>query len=133
MLPDFGFHHIGIAVYDIDATAEYFLEAGYEKTETVVDPIQNVRICFLKKEGMPMLELVAPVDDASPVVKTLAKGGVSPYHSCYRVRDIDDAVARLKKKRFILLGKPVEACAINNKKVCFMYNSKVGLIELVEE
>ena len=40
---------------------------------------------------------------------------------------------RLKKKRFILLGKPVEACAINNKKVCFMYNREVGLIELVEE
>lgn len=133
MLPDFGFHHVGIAVFDIDATAQYYVEAGYEKTETIVDPIQNVRICFLKKEGMPMLELVAPVDDASPVVKTLAKGGVSPYHSCYRVHDIPDAVARLKKKRFILLGKPVEACAINNKKVCFMYNREVGLIELVEE
>lgn len=133
MLPDFKFHHIGIAVFDIDATARYYVEAGYKKSESIVDPIQNIRICFLSKEGMPMLELLAPVDDKSPVVKTLEKVGVTPYHSCYLVRNIEEAIVLLKKKHFILLGKPVEACAINNKKVCFLFNREVGLIELLEE
>lgn len=55
MLPDFKFHHIGIAVFDIDDTAQYYIDAGYQKTETVIDTIQNVKICFLTKEGMPML------------------------------------------------------------------------------
>ena len=55
MLPDFKFHHIGIAVFDIDDTAQYYIDAGYQKTETVIDAIQNVKICFLTKEGMPLL------------------------------------------------------------------------------
>ena len=73
MLPDFKFHHIGIAVFDIDDTAQYYIDAGYQKTETVIDVIQNVKICFLTKEGMPMLELLAPVDENSPVNRTLDK------------------------------------------------------------
>ena len=76
MLPDFKFHHIGIAVFDIDDTAQYYIDAGYQKTETVIDAIQNVKICFLTKEGMPMLELLAPVDENSPVNRTLDKMGV---------------------------------------------------------
>ena len=60
MLAEFRFHHIGIAVFSIDETAEMYLAAGYEKTETIFDPIQNVHICFLTKDGMPMMELLAP-------------------------------------------------------------------------
>lgn len=132
MLPDFKFHHIGIAVFDIDVTASYYIEAGYIKSDTVVDEIQDVKICFLEKANMPRLELLAPVDEKSPVNFTLEKIGVTPYHSCYIVDDMEDAVYRLKKKSFILLTRPVEACAIGGKRVCFLYNKKVGLIELVE-
>lgn len=132
MLPYFRFHHAGIAVFNIDATAKYYLDAGYTKTETVYDPYQNVFICFLNKEGMPMVELLAPKDETSPVTKTLNKSGVTPYHFCYEVDDINQAIADLRKLKFVPLIKPVEACAINDKKVCFLFNKQVGLIELVE-
>ena len=49
MLPDFKFHHIGIAVFDIDATARYYVEAGYKKSETIVDPIQKYPDLFFVK------------------------------------------------------------------------------------
>lgn len=132
MLSDFNFHHIGIAVWNIDQTAQYYIDAGYKKTETIIDKIQNVKICFLTKENMPMLELLAPIDEHSPVNRTLDKMGVSPYHCCYSVDDMNDAIYRLKKKKFVPLIKPVEACAINGKRVCFLFNKTVGLIELVE-
>lgn len=132
MLQDFRFHHIGVAVYDIDKTAMYYTEAGYNKTETIVDPIQNVQICFLTKENMPMVELLAPVDNSSPVIKTLEKSGVSPYHMCYEVESIDDAIKLLKRKKFIPIIKPVSACALCNKRICFLYNKEVGLIEILE-
>lgn len=102
MLPDFKFHHIGIAVWDIEETALYYVDAGYMKAETVIDEIQNVKICFLTKENMPMLELLAPVDENSPVNRILNKMGVSPYHCCYLVDDMEDAVCRLKKKSLSL-------------------------------
>ncbi len=132
MLPDFEFHHIGIAVFDIEETSQYYIDAGYCKTETIVDEIQNVKICFLEKKGMPLLELLAPINEKSPVNRTLDKMGVSPYHCCYAVVDIDSAIYRLKQKMFIPLTKPVVACAIEGKRVCFLFNKKVGLIELLE-
>jgi len=132
MLPYFRFHHIGVAVFNIDATAKYYLDAGYNKTETVYDRVQNVYICFLTKDKMPMVELLAPVDNTSPVIKTLEKTGVTPYHFCYEVDDITQAIADLRKMCFVPIIKPVEACAINNRKVCFLFNKNVGLIELVE-
>jgi len=132
MLSCFKFHHIGIAVFDIEKTARLYIEAGYSKTETVYDPIQNVDICFLEKQGMPRVELLAPKDEKSPVVKTLQKNGVTPYHNCYEVPDIDSAVAELKKKKFVMVAKPSPACAIDNRNVCFLFNKDLGLIELVE-
>ena len=132
MLPYFRFHHIGVAVFDIDATASYYVNAGYARTDTVYDPHQNVNICFLTKEGMPMVELLAPKDSTSPVTKTLEKSGVTPYHICYEVDDIDVAVADLRKLKYVPLIKPVEACAIGGRRVCFLFNRQVGLIELVE-
>jgi len=132
MLSYFRFHHIGIAVFDIDKTARYYIGAGYTKTETIFDPIQGVYICFLKKESMPMVELLAPKDLSSPVSKTLQKSGVTPYHNCYEVDNIEYAVRDLKKLHFVSIIKPVEACAINNKRVCFLFNKDIGLIELVE-
>lgn len=132
MLPDFRFHHIGIAVNDIDVTAKYYIDAGYIKSETVVDPIQNIEICFLTKDSMPTIELLAAVNAESPVVKILEKVGVSPYHNCYEVDDIEIAIKSLKRQRYIPLSKPVVACALENKRVCFLYNKDVGLIELVE-
>ena len=126
------FHHIGIACHDIEATKPFYVALGYVASETVEDPIQNIFICFLDKLGMPKLELLAPVDEQSPVNRTLAASGVTPYHVCYEVEDLDATIKELKGQRFIRVSKPVPACAINNRRVCFLYNKDVGLIELVE-
>lgn len=133
MLPELTFHHIGIAVYDIEKTAIIYENAGYKRSSTIFDEIQNVKICFLEKEGMPQIELLEPVNEDSPVVKILDKNGVSPYHICYEVTDIDESVRKLKKQRYIVVVKPVKAVAIENRKVCFLFNKEIGLIELVEQ
>ena len=132
MLDSFKFHHIGFATKDIDATASVYEQGGYLRLGAVFDPIQNVNICWLTKEGMPTVELVAPVDEKSPVNKTLEKVGVSPYHCCYVVDNIEESVVELKKQRYILVSKPAEAIAFRGSRVCFLYNKNMGLIELVE-
>lgn len=126
------FHHIGIACRDIDKTREFYLGLGYTASPVVDDPLQHVRICFLDKEGAPRLELLEPLDDQSPVARTLATAGVTPYHFCYEVRNIDEAVAALRTKRFLLVSGPVPACALGDRRIAFLYNKNNGLIELVE-
>ena len=126
------FHHIGIACHDIEATKPFYVALGYVASETIVDPIQNIKNCFLSKSSMPQIELLAPVDGNSPVVRTLETSGVTPYHICYEVDDIKAAIKELREQHFVRVSKPQPACAINNRRVCFLYNKDVGLIELVE-
>lgn len=132
MLSEFIFHHIGIATNSIDLTTPYYLEAGYMITEKIYDPLQKVNICFLCKEGNPYLELIEPASKESPINNVLLKSGVTPYHICYGVTNIYDAIESLKKKKYILLGKPIIALALDKRLICFLFNKDVGLIELIQ-
>lgn len=46
MLPEFRFHHIGVAVFNIDTTAKFYMDAGYSRTDSILDSLQDIRICF---------------------------------------------------------------------------------------
>lgn len=133
MLENLKFHHIGYAVKSIDATAVYYTTSGWQLSDTQLDPVQRTYIAFLTRNGFPMIELVAPVDESSPINDTLKKMGVTTYHVCYEVPNIDEAITQLRNKRFMPLFKPVEAVAMSNKKICYLMHPQVGLIELVEE
>ena len=133
MLDSFKFHHIGVAVKEIEATAPIYEQGGYHRSASIFDPIQNVNICWLTKEGMPTVELLAPVDETSPVNKTLEKNGVTPYHTCYIVPNIEEAALQLRKLRYVMVSKPADAVAFKGSRVAFFFNKAVGLIELVEE
>lgn len=126
------FHHIGIACRDIAKTQAFYLQMGYTAAPIVEDPLQHVRISFLEKDGAPRLELLEPLDEKNPVARTLDTVGVSPYHMCYEVQDIEAAIADLRRQRFLLVNGPVPACAMENRRIAFLYQKNNGLIELVE-
>lgn len=132
MEPVLAFHHIGIACRDITKSSQFYTLMGYEASPVTEDPIQHVRVCFLEKDGAPRLELLEPLDEQSPVARTLATSGVTPYHICYEVADIAAAIEMLRGQRFLLVSGPVAACAMDNKQIAFMFQKNTGLIELVE-
>lgn len=132
MIDSLKFHHIGIAVRDLDATATLYEAGGYRRSAVVDDPVQHVRICWLSKDGAPLVELLAPLDDDAPVRNILDKVGVSPYHCCYEADNLEEAVAALKRQRYALVRRPVEAPALRGSRVCFLFNKNIGLIELAE-
>ena len=125
--------HIGYAVRDILITAKPYIEAGWTLSELIEEKVQNTKIAFLNKEGFPTLELVSPLDDTkSPVDNILKKNGVSTYHICYDVDDIEQAVEDLYDEGFKPLFMPVESIAMNNRKICYLHHLYIGLIEIVE-
>lgn len=126
-----GFHHVGVACENIDATAAKYEELGYKRGETILDSLQNVNICFLTHPKMPCVELLAPVDENSPVVQILKRNGTTPYHFCYTVDDIEVAIKEFRKDRYMVVSKPKQACAIGDVRVAFMFHKDMGLIELV--
>lgn len=117
MLDSFKFHHIGVAVRDLDSTAIMYEQGGYNRSALIFDPIQNVNICWLTKDGMPTVELLAPVDEKSPVNNTLEKVGVTPYHCCYVVDNLEETVAKLRKQKYIMVSKPAKAVAFCGSRV----------------
>lgn len=127
------FHHIGVAVHDIEKAKKSYENIGYKMTLTIVDPIQNVKLCFLDKLNSPTIELVCPIDNKSPVVSILKKNNAMPYHTCYEVFDINIEVNKLKKNGYIQVSKISPAIAFDNRLVCFLYNKNIGLIELLNK
>jgi methylmalonyl-CoA/ethylmalonyl-CoA epimerase len=124
--------HIGYAVRDIQETAAPYVAAGWELSDVYNEEVQHARIAFLKKDGMPTIELVSPLDGPSPVDKFLENGGVQPYHICYVVEDMWATLEDLHKEDFIPLFMPVPSVAMENREICYLYHETVGLIEVVK-
>lgn len=127
-------NHIGYAVRDIQKTAQFYLDAGWQLSEIYEEEVQHAKIAFLTKDGFPKIELVAPLreDEQSPVDTYLQKIGCCTYHVCYDVDDIEQAVEDLyDEEGFMPMFEPVESVAMEGHQICYLYNLHVGLIELV--
>ena len=123
--------HIGYAVRDIQTTAQHYIDGGWVLSEIYEEKIQNTKIAFLYKSGMPTIELVSPLDGESPVDNVLKNNGVAPYHICYIVDDMMEAVEELYEEGFKPLFMPVESIAMENREICYLYHLDLGAIELV--
>ncbi|MDL1914029.1 MAG: lactoylglutathione lyase [Bergeyella sp.] len=126
-------HHYGLATKSVDRSLKEFEKLGYTRvSNNIVDPVQGVELLFIDNNAGHLIELVSPVSDRSPVNRILEKVGLSIYHICYEVEDLDNVIAEFKSKRFIKVMKPTPATAFGNKRICFLYNALTGLIELLE-
>lgn len=126
------FHHIGIAARSIDKCTDTYARLGYVSSETVVEPSQNVKICFLSKEGSPLLEIIEPLNDDSPVSKIVKNSGTTPYHLCYEVDDIEKSLEELEEMNFRLLFEPLISEVMDKGLFCYLFSSDIGLIELYQ-
>jgi len=125
-------HHIGYAVQDLEKSINEFFELGYSKKgDTTHDHKRKVAIQFMKN-GIHIIELIAPLSESSPINSILMKVGNSPYHMCYEVDDMVSEITRLSQKAYIVLEDAQEALAIDRRRVAFLYHDDVGLIELIE-
>ena len=61
----------------------------------------------------------------------LQNNGVAPYHICYVVDNVMQAVEDLYEEGFKPLFMPVPSVAMNNREICYMFHAEVGFIEVV--
>ena len=129
------FSHLGIAVPSIAQALSLYQEIfGYRVLSGPFDdPIQRVSVCFIGT-GIPgdmTIEIVAPLGDESPVNGLLAKG-VSAYHVCYEVDDVDQVLAEVRAKGCIVVGKPAPAVAFEGRRIAWFFTPVRQLVEVVE-
>lgn len=126
--------HIGYAVNDLETTAKHYLEAGWTCSPVYEETAQHALIMFLTKEGFPKIELVAPNgQEKFPAENTLKTSGVAPYHLCYEVDDVMEAMESLYEEGFVPMFMPVESVAMHGKKICYLCSLEVGTIEIVSK
>ncbi len=124
--------HIGYAVKNIEKAKKSMEALGYAFEPTVEDDDRSIYIAFGELDGY-RVELVAPISEGSPVDMHLSKIGPAPYHICYRSDDIEADIEKLKASRFKVSVPLAPAVAFGGKRVVFLYNLSVGLIEIVED
>jgi methylmalonyl-CoA epimerase len=81
--------------------------------------------------GDATLELVEPTADDAPIAKYMEKRGPGLHHVCFRVKDIDRAMADLKARGVKLIDETPRKGA-HGSRIAFIHPSETGgvLIEL---
>lgn len=125
-------HHIGYLVKKLESSIRSFEALGYQIVkETVYDEGRDVNICFLSKDGY-QIELVTPVSDSSVVAGLLKKYKNCPYHICYACSNFEETLADLTANGYVAIDSPTPAPAIEGRRVVFLMNASLGMIELLD-
>ncbi len=101
-----GLHHVGLAVRDAAAaTATYgaLLGAWVDHEATVAE--QGVHAVALRLPEGPIVELLAPTGDDTPVGRFLARRGEGLHHVAYRVLDLAAELDRLRADGVVLIDR----------------------------
>jgi len=126
------FHHVGVVTPDLAGAAALYRSLGYEASAEVLDPIQKARIVLLSRAQGPIVELLAPSEEASPLSGWLRRIQAGAYHTCYEAPDAGGAIRRLEALGMRLVSGPVPAVAFGGRRVAFLWSPKAGLLEVLE-
>ena len=127
------FHHVGVVTADLDASVALYRALGYQASELFDDPLQQVRIVLCTRDDGPMIELITPATPSSPAAGWLKRIKAGPYHTCYRVADLEASIEGLRELGFLPLSQAVPAVAFGGRRVIFLFSAAAGLLELVED
>ena len=127
--------HVGIAVRDLDAGCATYLQLfGAELSGREVVPSQRVEVAFLSLPGDARVELIAPLDDDSPVAKFLDRRGEGMHHICVLVEDIVATLAQLQENGVPLVDEEPRSGS-EGSRIAFLHPAALGgvLLELKEK
>lgn len=124
--------HIGIAVRAIDEMLPFYRDLlGLDKHP--LEDSDGARIAGLDA-GPQLVELLEPLSTDSPISKFLERRGPGIHHICFAVPDLDDTLARCRRKGIRLIDETPRMGA-EGKRIAFLHPASTGgvLIELTED
>ncbi len=125
--------HLGIAVKDLDA-AEKVYEALLGRAPYKREKVESegvVTSFFMAGENK--IELLAALNEESPIAKFIAKKGEGIHHVAFDVENIESEIKRLQENGFELISKTPKNGA-DNKIIAFLHPKSTGgvLVELCQ-
>jgi methylmalonyl-CoA/ethylmalonyl-CoA epimerase len=127
--------HVGIAVADLDAAIAFYRDTfGMETVHEETNQEQGVREAMVAVgDSASCIQLLAPLDQSSPIAKFLDRRGPGLQQLAYRVTDLE-AVSAVLRERGLRLLYDVAKTGTAGSLVNFVHPQDAGgvLIELVE-
>ncbi len=123
--------HVGIAVSDLDAALAFYQDVLglVPHPPQTVDGADIVSLPF----GDAEVELLASTDPSSPIGRFLARRGPGIHHICYRVPDLDAALAACRTAGYRLVDETPRPGA-GGRRIAFVHPKATAgiLLELTE-
>jgi methylmalonyl-CoA/ethylmalonyl-CoA epimerase len=123
--------HVGIAVSDLDAALAFYRDV-LGLTPRPAEQADGATIVSLPF-GESEVELLAPLTADGPIAKFLERRGPGIHHLCYRVPDLDAALAACRAAGYRLIDD-VPRTGAGGHRIAFVHPKATAgiLLELTE-
>jgi methylmalonyl-CoA/ethylmalonyl-CoA epimerase len=123
--------HVGIAVPDLDAAVAFYRDVLGLRPHPP-ESADGATILALPF-GDSEVELLAPRDPDGPIARFLARRGPGIHHICYRVPDLDAALAACRRAGYRLIDEVPRTGAAGHR-IAFVHPKATAgiLLELTE-
>lgn len=146
-LNEYGIHHIGFIVDDLEKSIEYFeniygLKAGtpYEFKPDRVWSYGNeiseylLKISMIRMKNGSLIELIQPVDGNGVHKDFIAAGNKGMHHICFSVDDYDYWRTYFEKNPVIIIFESETEDELNGYRRCFYAKDEtVGMVYEIKE
>ena len=125
--------HVAIVVKDLEAALRLYTQTlGFREVYREVIYDQGVEAVGLRA-GDSIIELLRPLDEASPIARYRGDAPTKLHHTAYRVEDIEAKLAELKLAGVRLIDERPRRGAHGNR-IAFLHPKSTGgvLIELCQ-
>ncbi len=125
--------HIGVAVSSLEDALKIYTDVlGLKLHGTEVVEEQKVRVAFLPV-GDTEVELLESTDPEGPIAKFIEKRGEGIQHIAFRVDNIEEALAEMRRKGIRLIDEKPRYGA-GGARIAFLHPKSTGgvLVELCE-
>ena len=122
--------HVGIATRSIAVTAEFYKSLGLDVDAMEIVEDQKVKVAVMEV-GDSAIELIEPIEDDSPVQRSIETRGEGIHHITFEVEDLESQLEILKERNIKLIDEKPRPGA-QGRRIAFVHPDSTGgvLVEL---
>ncbi len=128
------FDHIGVAAITLEA-GRHALRQVLQIADWSVeftDPLNHIFCQFGRDASGTCYEIIAPLDEQSPIAKTVRTRRDTLHHVAYLVADLEAEERRLVTANCVTVTRPTPAVAYGGACIQFFFNGLGFVVELIE-
>ncbi len=100
-----GFHHVAVRVKDLDAAVEHWSSNfGLECERRTENEAFGIKQAWMKMPDGSYFELIAPLNDESPIAKAIEKNGEGLHAVSMNVKGAGELMDGMKEKGVAFAG-----------------------------